>query len=535
MKRQAEKELAMNAGIQATGFGVVTLAVALLAASLGAQVKPGSPYKNTEFGFSVATPQEWTNVPIQQGEEWIVAKYVSERRLQQKKGLWTHAPEMRIIVFPKAKTEGERVEKEKATGAEGAVTIRITNPYKGFRDFLEKNLSGFFIDDEKEAAVKGIPVTTYRTKSAGLGEEVPHRVSAYVYHLEDADVAVYFDILEDHFEKYFPSFRQIFQSFKVIERKTEATSTGGAIESREQYIQAQIAALTEGWWPMKTKRYTILSHADKNFTTKIATFAEDFRDLIENEFPPPEGKSPDTPIIRICKDIAEASSYVRGGGGGTVTFRLTEGGKEWREPAEVVLSADRGWGVRENAFRDLAYSLYRLYSSDLFEGLSMPAWLSYGLPWYFANVKGKGRMAKASPPPEDIQYLKKILREESEIEVRRLIEAQETRDMPANAEWKIWALVTYLREGAPKGSDAAKIIPDYIGNLLIAQQELAEKKKKHEEETKRQAEAKKDPMVKIDYSQLNEEMRKLAFERTFGAWSDADWKRLQASVMKYWD
>ena len=273
----------------------------------------GSLHKDQELGFQINSPKDWKKIPIAQGEQWIVAKYVSNRQYDAKKDvkgmIARHTPEMKVILFP-ASIVKNREGSTPSEVKEGDGVVKLKNPYKDFKDYLKDNsYGGYFIAKEEETKINGIPATCLELKFE-KGLLAPLHGIAWVFHHEEADWAVQFEVLEDHWGKLAPDFQSSLKSFKIIPRIGSLTAGRDSAkvdvdlnifmrtwkkvspeerakkraEFYDREMKTVLDRLPEDWKQKKSKNCFAVSHSDDNFTQRLLDQAEGIRVWLEQNF-----------------------------------------------------------------------------------------------------------------------------------------------------------------------------------------------------------------------------------------------------------
>ena len=118
-------------------FALALFATAGLAANAPAAPQSRGVHTDNRYGFKIKPPRDWQEVPVQANEQWLVAKYLSE-----KKYFWTdkdrgwsyeHQPELMVIAFVDEATKKEARKTSEAEGddrilvdrANGAISLNV--------------------------------------------------------------------------------------------------------------------------------------------------------------------------------------------------------------------------------------------------------------------------------------------------------------------------------------------------------------------------------------------------------------------------
>lgn len=529
-----------------------------------ATAAPQQIHKDTRFGFQVKGPKEWTPIPLKADEQWLLAKWLSDKTYfwTEPGGGWTydHKPEAMVIGFVHKVTEKEDVEVETEEDEDGdeVIKIRFNNPYKNYEDYLDRTYTGggFYISDRKEAKHKGLEVTKLEIKVEKLARSGPKRIITWVYHLEDADVAVQFEVLEDHYKKVRSLINSTLKSFKPIPREdvlpthqdasdwitVSMMDKGSPADRRKTRMESVartkdriLASLPEDWTHKKYGRVHVVSHVDDRYNKWIASQAEAILDYLDEEF---HFIGPDEyvrdPIVRICKDDVEERSFASGrsagGSGGyysgneIVTHKSDSGKLDWEIDYLNMRVADL-W------FRDRDRDLY----------WALPSWLETGLDGYIENLRVKGRGVEHRVDDWDRDELRNTVREGQATSPRDLIRMTDT-DFRENATWnhvrESAALVEYLMHGPGSKDKRTKgLLQNFIRDLKAVVDEI----EKEEEGTSTPSEAPKTEEEEEEMYKKRAERWKAkeklimerTMERTFGGWTDKDWDAFEKKYFDY--
>lgn len=530
-------------------FGV--LAGTLLLGTPGVQ---GSLHKDHELGFQIHLPKDWKQIPIAANENWVVAKYLSNRELQAKKDWDTHTPEMKVILFP-----AEIVKDRGAEATEikkGEWLVKYKNPYKDFKAYLKENsYGGYYVSKEEETTVNGLKAICLEIKFEKL--TVPRRAVAWVFHSPEADWAVQFEVLEDHWEKLAPDFRASLKTFKLFPRTGSLTEgrkgpgdeitfadlldEGVSAEDRakrraalfESEVKRTFDRLPEGWTTKKTKNFVVISHVDEKDTQRMLDQAEAVRAWLDQNFDWVGEGRPGPAILRICRGYEEFRAFVDTS---EDSWRLTS--------FEVKTYHDPDWGHRSWATRGLNFTLMTLWFSDKNHRLSwgMPSWLGMGLGSFLADGTARGGRLEFRPNEWEQQWLKDSIRDGKLMRARSLVMASGEEFSQADDSWLYaGAFVRFLYQG-PRTSKSKDFLKNYMAALLgilkaEEEKEKAERKKaeeagggKKKEKTEEEEEAEYKERRQREKKRLEE-----VFARTFGSWSEPDWTSFEKAYEEFID
>jgi hypothetical protein len=532
------------------------LAVFLLAAALAAP--PFGNHKDDRLGFTMQTPNKWAAIPMAADERWMVAKYLSDKTYfwTDKKGGWTqeHQPDMEVIAFVDAavKEKAKLIQKDKRDGRTEWI-VQFESPYKNYKDFLGKRYrgGGWFVTDEKEDKVGDIPVTCYQIKVDKQSQNGPKRMVTWVYHVPDVDVAVQFETLEDAWPKLQGELMKCLRSFKSVERSGEALFEASTAGDKAEYVDEETltpeqrksrraaleksytdkatAKLTEGWSAKRMGRFMVLNHADEKFAKRVVDQAEAVWKWLDDTFDfVGAGEYVRTPILRICKDQAEYQAFFKG----QTWFSLND--------LEIDTYQDDGGATGwESKWVNRQVLSFWLRDRDRRLYLAMPGWIGIGLSNLVENLhmkNGKVTFRKDDWNRDDVREAARS---------GRTTAPKEIFVMSGEGYWQDYLkveeaeqLVDYLAaRGGAKDKRTKDLLPEYLKNLIAVVGEVekeakasagkTEKKAKTEAEEDAQFKQRRDGLKKGEQRILEE-----TFKRTFGAWTDSDWKAFQDSYEK---
>lgn len=533
-------------------LGRLALFVLLMAASLFCSATSlraqslGKTHTNKELGFSIRFPKDWDFVASAEGERYIVATFTGDRLLKTKKfkewaDYGSHRPRMRIIAFTPENVEmGEEEEgEEEFFGKKVKFTYLQDNPYKDYREYVKRTISGFYFGEEEASKVKGVE----RTHLDVFWQEArpPLRRVACIYHLEDMDIAVYFDVMEEWYEKYEAFFKKVFKSFKTVEREFVAVDLTRSDRSkpltREEYISRKTANLPDEWFHQVSKRHLILSHAPEKYTDKIAKFADAMRTKVEKDFAKKldkkkleeSKKDPRLPIIRICASPGEYNAFITTGGGRNFFNEETQ---------EVVVydGTRQGYDI-EWTFSSLGGAIWQQFIYGQFEYLTPESWYLLGMGFYYQCFKLKGSSCKFVKDTWASDHLRQA-EKNGECKSLRSLLSTESKGMTSYSDVvKVGFLACFLnsREGNKKPWKG--VLDRYFEHYKDAYSEFedAMAAELHGEEEFEDEEEAKEAGRKFteDAFDLIKDLRKEAHEATFEGWDDKDWQKLEKALLDW--
>jgi hypothetical protein len=513
---------------------------------LGTSPALADTHKDPETGYSVNVPKGWRQMPIAGEEKYIVGKYIADRPYLSKKEGESHTAEMKVILFPAGEKKGAKV-----TETEEGITIRFRNPYKDYKAFLKDNsYGGYYVSKEEEGIVNGMGTTKLEVKFEKL--TTPRRLVAWIYHGDDADYAVSFEVLEDYWEKSAPEFVQCLKSFKMIPRTKGLASTTGddvvledltkltpeqrarrRLEKFDQALTTEIKRLPEGWTVKRSANFVALTHVDEKYTQRVLDQGEVVRTWLEKGWGWYGEGIPGPVIIRICKDSDEERAY-----------KDTSGASGWfSEKAEITMSRDISSGKQSFEFQWMNRQVMHFWLRDKNSALTSaaPDWVREGLDQFVMTAVAKGKGIEFRPDEWELNRLRETERAGKLSTARDMVLATwEEFSKTENYMAQSGALVRYLLDGPGAKGRSKDLLTNYLKNLsaFLKEQEAAEKKKEGKETPEEapkteEEEEKKFKENRESWKKREKELLDEIFKRTFGSWSDGDWKSFEAAYLRF--
>ena len=526
---------------------------------------PGD-HEDARLGFRMSTPRGWEPIAQNVEERWIVGKYLSDKtdHFTDKSNGYTfsHKPDLTIIAFvAEAVRERESVVEKKGKDGEKQITVTLVNPFKDYMDFMKRRYTGggFFKTSEEEIQVGDVRTTCIEIKVDKGSNEGPKRITTWIYHLQDVDVAVQFETLEDAYPKLQSEFQRCLKSFKPIPRTVgklfEGPSTAGAPasfseiekmspEERKQYRQGLEKQAHEratetaprGWNVSQIGRFLVINHSDEKFAKSTVADLEaqwkwldaTFGFLGEREYVR-------SPILRVCKDWPEMETYFK------------EGVSRDSRNLEIVTCPDRPKSEEEAFTRWLnvinngmstGYQMMSIWFRDRDPNTwqAMPAWLAVALE--DALTTGRVKAGKLVYKLED--WERDRLREEGR--KQDLTGAKDLMLMSSESfsgltpRLQADALVQlYLSDAASKNKKMKDLLPTYMRNLaqvaraIDQEEEAAQEGKKA---TAAKTEEEEDAQYKEKgqrYKRIEKRLLEETLNKTFEGWSKKDWDLLETA------
>jgi hypothetical protein len=535
--------------------------VALIAAPAPAQ----ELLNDAKLGIKLKAPDGYTRVPLKPDEEWIVARWISDRSYYQndKSGFSIdHKPELTVVAFPSSKVKEKVEEKKSGTGEQSRTTLIFKNPYKDYKDYLARTYSdgGYFVEKVDKAEVEGVQVETQEIKVEKGTFGGPRKIVTWIYKCDDADFAVSFELVENAWSKLKGDVLSTMRSFRRISKDANASSAPTAppmTESLKDLSPAQRAArrreletksqerfvknLTEGWTAKKYGRVFVLNHADEKCAQRVAENANAILDYCDSNlgYIGP-GEYVRAPIVRICKDYDEYATYHKGGGTGIGAI-ITTGADgdfdiDFFDPDRELLtykdvnstqytSEDINSGVAQHWLREHDERVY----------MRTPFWLRIGMQRCFDYSKSKGGKVDFFSDSRERVGLSQQAREGKMSKFQDLVKMDpETLSKDRKRYDECAAATRYLLTGPKKAKDLLRAYFDGVG--VIAKRDAEEAKKNlHVDEKKAKSIEEEDARFKEDRQERQNRAKKNleeVYNAAFGTWTDAEWKTFQSAYEK---
>lgn len=531
----------------------LTLAVALFALAPSAR----ADHKDARLGFTMQTPRGWTPLPMKVDEKWLVADYQGDKPFfwTDKASGWTneHRPDMQVVAFVSEDIKA-KAKVTKGTDKKGneSIFIEFDSPYKDYKDYMQRRYSGggWFIEKEEQTTVGDVKVTAYEIRVEKLSYSGPKRIITWIYHIQDVDVAVQFEMLTDAAPKLSQEVARCLKSFKVIPRSGEAlsnnVSTGKRLTlldmdevSPEERKNARISLekeahelatkkLTEGWNAKRMGRFYVLNHSDEKLAKAIVEQAEAVWDWLDTTFPfVGEKEYVRSPIIRICKDQNEFNAFNRTGG-----WSLND--------LEIVTCQDYG-GSTSWMTEGVKSRMLDIWFEDRDRDLywAMPRWLKDGLSDVIKKLKVKGGKVLFGTDDWARDEVRQSIRDGTMKKPRELM------TLSVEDFWKDWkaqqassTLVAYFVSGtAAKNPRTKNVLVDYVKALKAVQLAIkAEEKAKGDKgEARPKTEEEEDAAFKNQRQGYKEKEKRILDEtqrKAFSGWSDKDWSDFEDAFTK---
>ncbi len=542
---------------------LVLFTLGLAGAPLSAQI-----HKDERLGFSIRTPTKWSQIPIGSGEQWVCARFDSDRKYA-----WTddtigytrnHKPTLRVIGFvdafinrgtkgPEKGEEEEALEDDDDEEDEGSSTGRLflTQVYRNYDEFLKKNFhGGYYIAEDSEGTHGKIAIRKLNMRAEEAGENGHRLILTWIYTTEIGKIAVEFEVLESAYGKLKNQIDRTFKSFKVIPRTKELTinnSFGDFFslanisnlspeermrrkkEFEDRAWEKVKEGATDGWEPMEIKGLRVITRHDKKHASSVVEHVLAVSSWLEKNFP---GVGPEEyvrqPIIRICKNWEEESSFRR-----SSSFDFTQSEIVTHKDTSGATGYEWGWihrVVMNNWFRERDRTL----------SSAMPTWLDIGMERVLtaATVKGKKlkfganwweRGFRDGQEPWDLEKVMTT--------PRRSMDLRETEGR-ANRAWvQCTALVRFVVDGPGSKGKFKGFMGSYMENVsdVIHEIEKKEQAKGRKSRPKATTEEEEDALLKARkklFEKREAEILKEAYRRTTEAMKPSTLEALKKAYAK---
>jgi len=499
-------------------------------------------------------PKEFTSIPIKATEEWIVAKFLSDKPFfftdPDLKITYELKPEMQVIAFLSEKFKEDKLKREKEESESGKIRIRFTNPYKDYPDYLKGTYrgGGFFIDEEVETEIDGMKVTQYLVK-VEKGANGPRRVIAWVYHTEDIDFAIQFECFEDSWRKLKSDITRSMKSFEEIERTegsvVKEVATDGVIEftdtawselpakerekirkGKEKRTHEQaLVGLPDSWEVIEEDGFLVLNHGGDKAADNIVEqgdavfrWCEKHLGFIGSD------EYVMRPVIRICKDQDEEFAFRQG--------------SDWFKPSlEIVTHKDTvGIGSWEYRWLNSRFLGHWLWQSDGDLMVAMPAWMKFGLQYVVQYGKHKGKKFELRHSDWEMMGLRERVKSGMARSPREIfLSDSDGFASSQNGAFEAAALTRYLLVGSgSKKRLTRNLLEDYYSTLKEVTEELEERESPSGTSTAT-TEEEEDAQFKAAqqrWKKREREVAEMVFERVFAGWSEKDWSAFERDYFK---
>ncbi|MHC4958816.1 MAG: hypothetical protein ACYTGN_10615 [Planctomycetota bacterium] len=485
--------------------------VCLLIATLGiAAEPPGGFYKNTTWGFKVRVPKDWSAGAVPATEMWIASKHLGKRELEaQTPKTWDRMrPEMWVIGFPKNRKVGEAYE-----GYEEYVKKHVDIDW-GMHDFTKKT----------STTIDGVKVSIFEIGPTKESREVPRKCIAWVYHFDDIDFAIHFQVFEMYFDNYESSFRGCMKSFKRIKRKraipgteedTEVVDlskmTPEELERHERELlekrfRSEIDALGDGWKHKRSANFLVLSNANKEFTRETTVHAEAVRAHLDKFLGDKQPGYIKPAIIRIFPNDDARNAYSKNAEGTT----------------DILIAAGHGW-EKDNALESVNRAILAAWLKGRHELLPdvVPGWMATALNKYMDMVRTKGKRIIFSHEDWDRDQIRLDIKKGEVVPVAVILGAEKGDATASSLQTRNFGYWLLTKGNRGKYKD---LVRKYIAMLLVHIRTAEQEQRSKVPEDKKDS-VEIDEWVAAEVKTKLPEVRQGAFDDLFQSWKPKDWAK----------
>jgi hypothetical protein len=522
----------------------VVLAAVLCTGLASAQ----ATHKDTRLGFSFKPPKDYQAIAIAPGDTITAAKYqdptpdAGSDEMDQ-----PLSRSFQVDFFPIAEVRQDKGG-ENATGAESkAREIGTRSVDEWWEDTLDHYFGGPEVEKDKPLSLAG--ATGHEL--CLVPKQEPVKLYVAMVPQEDGVFVMTGISLATRYDKAAQDFSKAAKSFKRIGKEDDAQHQAdlSRMDEQERFLQQQIDKLPPGWSHLRTNRYLFLYDADKDFVELLSKQIEGLRAEYERLYPPdPARPITAVSIVRVCASFDEFQGY-SGAGPGVGGF--------WNSEARELVIYDKA--PRSETLCVLNHEAFHQYIFYFYGELSPHSWYNEGTGDYFAGAKltktfritGYGNLPGGFARQDFVKEMALATRQGKTVAQGALAPLKALLDYthaqyyddgggirPVAFYPEGWAFVYMLRECKNLPPEWQRILPDYLVSLVAARQEAAEalmKKNIAAAEKTEPGSGKKLPQTPEAYykSVDVEEVQHAAYLKTFKAWTDEDWKKLDAFFLEY--
>ena len=541
--------------------------VALSAASAAAQ----KPFTDDRYGFKFTVPKDFTIVPINMDEKWVIGKWLYKRQLESKSGYAMRKPELRVIVFPKVdmkehvKRRGEKATATTKTKDGTKVVVNLgaflQNPFRNYHEYLRENYKkgGWFVTKEKKTKIAGLPAIEKEIAvEEKMGSGTKSTLFAWEIDYGDAWYVIQLEVLADHAKKFKKPINIAGKRFKKVPRSQALTSatTGGAKKKadeivkealdqltpkerrkkREDRLQGAVARakdrMTSGWKFYVAGPFTVFYSTDTKFAKRVSKQAVLMWKYMDKHFGYIGEDTSIGSIIRICSDRSEASSYVDTSSRSTTNYGMRE----------IVLWDDKDWGFNDSGSGRLNQRILRLFLYDKNHRLwwSLPPWIDWGMALYIDSLKMKGSKLQPKPDEWDMEVIREALRDKKFKKSQELLKVKYDQFKATQADRvQCFAMVDYMLNKGRRHKKFGKAFHDYMKALDVKLRELAKLRsdawkaaREAAKEDKKNPDDEEKKAWDSEWKAKRDKIYDELFDQVFGKWTDKDWRNFDKAWMQ---
>jgi hypothetical protein len=300
----------------------LTLWSGLLAPAASAQAPKVGDYfvDDSDLGFKIKMPKDWSFIPPKVGEGNLLGKYNPNNQVAVPTGRETNIYlECWMVKFDRRAKSKKTLEVE--VDGETVQEIDISDMFTDgdIAEWIEGNLPGnaWRIVEQDEKKINKVEATEYVFEAASsMDPSAKFKAYVMVYKLhEDCEVAVVFNGPGDDERKWKLKYAKVFEkmakTLKPIELKELKFNDeiehadDSPVRAKKRKELKDYVRRTPGWELYETDNYFIISHNnDKPFMKDLMARLEAIREVYMVDYPPEKGRAnrPDSP------DTGEASA-----------------------------------------------------------------------------------------------------------------------------------------------------------------------------------------------------------------------------------
>jgi hypothetical protein len=533
-------------------------------------------HKDERLGYQFRPPRGWQSIPLQTGEAWLAAKYVSDKtfaHIDEFGKTHPHKPQVMVIAFQhEVMARRKEVEVRKEDGVE-VTTTKALNPYKDYEDFLDRTYAGggWYLSEKEEAKQGKLQVTRYEIKVEKLARTGPKRIVTWVYHAEGVDFAMQFEVLEEEYRKLRRTLETSLKSLVEIERNAALqpsnTRAPGEIALSPQEVaalspkersrlrrtaqrelqDAVIANLAKGWRHRHHGEVLVLYHEESKWAKRVGEQVEAVLEYLDDSFEYiGEGEYVRAPIVRVCDDLEQAAAFSHG-----VVSGASTSDRPWARPGEelVTYKDDRGWHAQNSEVENVNRQLVRLWMIDrdwrLFSAI--PPWLQIGLYEYVGGARQDGRKLEFNIDQYDRDEARQAFSHGLATSPRELVHLADhyfessSPEVTRDSYWKRRGEATmFLHWLLDRDSSRCRQAKGLLKTYLATLDEVLDEEEheggdwqcvKTPETEEEEAELARTRAEALKVRQA--ERRAKTNERVFGDWSEGDWTNLKRQYYRW--
>lgn len=492
----------------------LALFAAILPFVLGTELLAQRTSDESHLGFQLRVPKGWEELPVQNSENYIVARFKHPR------GFRGFEASIEVMRFERKNPSKKKSDVEKKLEEDFEASGFSFGNAPSYMDWLKRHRPQAEMGKPKKLKTarqpKGLKVeAVYRTGKANQGYSFGGRsmgdfvMFVGVYTLDTHEYAVEMSIHEGQLRKDRQLLLKTLRSMqftkeavalvaKTQEKWEEEANPakpkptiagvgpdGQPLEEKDEYDRTKSSAQkfaeakkraldraksdlenVPGWWYQisPSERYIVVTNIDKTKTNnqmkvkKVLQVVEAMRDLYEVHFPP-RNEITAVSIIRICKD---ANTYHQYGG------RPGTAGYWYSVDEELVLYFEAHVEFTLAVLRHEAFHQYIFYGAG---ELSPHSWFNEGYGDYYAGAVVRGKKVMGVKPFKwRVDTIKEAARKKAHVPLKELVRYTQAQYYGNSTLCYAqgWSFVYFLREGiAKKDHPWHQILPVYFEELQV--------------------------------------------------------------------